>query len=314
MQTKTLRLKDLTVRNNVFISPMAGFTDYAFRRFMIEFGAGLTFTELTSAKGIVYGSKGNEALLYTGDNGDEAFTAAQIFGSDPYYMRKACESEELEKFKIVDINMGCPVPKVYKNGEGCALLNNITLAESVVKECVKSGKIITVKIRTGMKRGDDVAAEFARMAESSGASLVTVHGRVRESYYSGEPDYNAIARAKAAVTIPLIANGGIFTEEDARLMIDRTGADGVMLARGAVNDPFLVAKLTGTLINLTLKEFIIEHVKLRESTVGGRRAAVEFRKYVSCYFKGYPNAKELKTALLKAESSDEIIKLIEENL
>ena len=152
------------------------------------------------------------------------------------------------------------------------------------------------------------------MAESSGASLVTVHGRVRESYYSGEPDYNAIARAKAAVTIPLIANGGIFTEEDARLMIDRTGADGVMLARGAVNDPFLVAKLAGTPINLTLKEFILEHVKLRESTVGGRRAAVEFRKYVPCYFKGYPNAKELKTALMKAESSDEIIKLIEENL
>ena len=199
MKVYALNLSGTPIYNNLFLAPMAGFTDYPFRKTVAPLGAGLCFTELTSAKGLYYGGKNNEKLLKT-DDYDK--TAAQIFGSDPYFMRWAVESEYLKDYKIIDINMGCPVPKIVKNGEGSALLSNIKLAEEIVKECVKSGKIITIKIRSGIKAGDDIAAEFAKMAENAGARLVTVHGRVREAYYSGEPDYRAIERAKNAVKIP----------------------------------------------------------------------------------------------------------------
>ena len=190
MQPTTITIENLQIKNNVFLAPLAGYTDYAFRKLMLERGVGLCFTELVSAKGLMYDSQGSKELLYAGN--DYENTAVQIFGSEPYYMRSACESEYLAPFKIVDINMGCPVPKVYKNGEGSALLNDIKKAEEIIKECKKSGKIITIKIRTGQKKGDDIATEFAKMAEGVGASLVTIHGRVREDYYSGEPDFNAI--------------------------------------------------------------------------------------------------------------------------
>lgn len=311
MIVKSIDLKSVTTENNIFLAPMAGYTDYAFRKLLIETGVGLTFTELVSAKGIVYKNKGNAGLLYCGSDTEK--TAVQIFGSEPYFMRKACESQELSQFKVVDINMGCPVPKIYKNGEGSALLKDILLAESIVKECVKSGKTITVKIRTGLKEGDDVASEYAKMAEQSGARLITVHGRVREKYYSGEPDFNAIEKAKKSVSIPVIANGGIFTVKDADDMINKTGADGVMLARGAIADPFLVCKLLNKRQPYSLKEFMLKHVRLRREIMSDKRASVEFRKFVPYYFKGMPNMKELKTKLLSCEDTDTILELIDKN-
>ena len=312
MQIKKLFLGDQVTKNNVFLAPMAGYTDYAIRKLQLQVGVGLCFTELVSAKGLAYGGEGSKELLYS--KGDEDKTAVQIFGSEEYYMRWACESEYLSPFKIVDINMGCPVPKVFKNGEGSALLTDIKKAQGIIKECVKSGKIITVKIRTGLKKGDDVAAEYARMAEDSGAKLITIHGRVREDYYSGEPDYNAIERAKKAVKIPVIANGGIFTQEDADVMIDRTGADGVMLARGAIANPFLAAALMGEEINTDLKSYVIEHVKLMRERMNDKKAAMEFRKFTPYYFKGMTGVKDLKLKIQTAESTDEIIRLISENL
>jgi len=312
MQIKKLFLDGEVVDNNVFLAPMAGYTDYAIRKLQIKNGVGLAFTELVSAKGLAYGGEGSKELLYSKD--DENKTAVQIFGSEEYYMRWACESEYLAPFKIVDINMGCPVPKVFKNGEGSALLTDIKKAESIVKECVKSGKIITVKIRTGLKKGDDVATEYAKMAEGAGAKLITIHGRVREDYYSGEPDYGAIERAKKSVAIPVIANGGIFTKDDADLMMDRTGADGVMLARGAIANPFLASTLTGKEINDDLKGYIIEHVKLMRERMNDKKASMEFRKFTPYYFKGMTGVKELKTKIQTAESTQEIIDLITENL
>lgn len=312
MQIKKLCLGDQVTKNNVFLAPMAGYTDYAIRKLQLQVGVGLCFTELVSAKGLAYGGEGSKELLYS--KGDEDKTAVQIFGSEEYYMRWACESEYLSPFKIVDINMGCPVPKVFKNGEGSALLTDIKKAQGIIKECVKSGKIITVKIRTGLKKGDDIAAEYARMAEDSGAKLITIHGRVREDYYSGEPDYNAIERAKKAVKIPVIANGGIFTQEDADVMIDRTGADGVMLARGAIANPFLAAALMGEEINTDLKSYVIEHVKLMHERMNDKKAAMEFRKFTPYYFKGMTGVKDLKLKIQTAESTDEIIRLISENL
>ena len=312
MQVKPLVIGNTQVENNIFLAPMAGYTDYAVRRLQIENGVGLAFTELVSAQGLVYGGNGSKELLYSGQ--DYQNTAVQLFGSDPYYMRKACESVDLQPFNIVDINMGCPVPKVYKNGEGSALLNDINKAESIVKECVKSGKTVTVKIRIGQKKGDDVASEFAKMCEQAGGSLITVHGRVREDYYSGEPDFHAIEKAKNSVKIPVIANGGIFTVYDADVMMDRTGADGVMLARGAIANPFLINQLVGKTNKLSLKEYVIKHLTLMKGRYGDKKASVEFRKFVPYYFKGMSGVKELKTRLQSSESVEELLKLLEENL
>lgn len=314
MKVYALNLNGTPIRNNLFLAPMAGFTDYPFRKTALSLGAGLCFTELTSAKGLYYGGKNNEKLLKTDDYEK---TAAQIFGSDPYFMRWAAESEYLKDYKIIDINMGCPVPKIVKNGEGSALLTNISLAEKIIKECVKSGKTITVKIRTGLKAGDDIAAEFAQMAENAGASLITVHGRVREAYYSGEPDFCAIARAKRAVKIPVIANGGIFTAKDADNMIEKTGADGVMIARGAVSDPFIFSKISGEKIISdikTIKDFAINHLREEVKASGSERAAVEFRKFVTYYFKNVENSKSKRAEIMQSTSAERTEELLEKYL
>ena len=311
MQLRKIDIGGFIVENNVFMAPMAGYTDGAFRDGITKLGAGLTFTELVSAKGLIYGAKGNKVLLAS-SYPDK--TAVQLFGGDAYFMRRACESEDLSGYKIVDINMGCPVPKVYNNGEGSALLKDLNRAEEIIKECVKSGKIITVKIRTGIKYGEDIASEVAKACENAGAKLITVHGRVREAYYSGEPDYNAIASVKKSVKIPVIANGGIFSVSDADKMIEETGADGIMLARGALKNPFLVSELTNTKTDENLKEFIIAHVKGMKEIYPERQANVEFRKFVPYYFHGVRNSKELRLKLVATKSTDEILDIIEQNL
>lgn len=314
MQVKALKSGDVPIYNNLFLAPMAGFTDYAFRSVIVPLGVGICFTELTSAKGLYYGGKNNEKLLKTDDY---QRTAAQIFGRDPYFMRWAVESEYLKNYKIIDINMGCPVPKIVKNGEGSALLSDIKLAENIIKECVKSGKTITVKIRSGIKQGDDIAAEFAKMAENAGASLITIHGRVREAYYSGDVDFNAIAKAKRAVKIPVIANGGIFTVEDANAMMEKTGADGVMIARGAIADPFIFSKISGEEISgdvKTLKDFAIKHLKKEAEISGDKRSAVEFRKFITYYFKHVENSKLKRAKIMLSESAEETERLLTEYL
>ncbi len=312
MKVQTLNLGEVSVKNNIFLAPMAGYTDYSIRKLQIKNGIGLAFTELVSAKGLYYGGDGSKELLYS--NGDENNTAVQIFGSDPYFMRWACESEYLKPFQIVDINMGCPVPKVFKNGEGSALLTDIKKAESIVKECVKSGKIITIKIRTGQKQGDDIATEYAQMAEYSGAKLITIHGRVREAYYSGEVDYKAIEKAKNKVKIPVIANGGIFNETDADIMIKNTGADGIMLARGAIADPFLAQKLLCEKSEKNLKEYILAHLDLLSSRIGKERSAIEFRKFVPYYFKGMVGFKNIKLEIYSATNAEKIKEIISKSL
>ena len=314
MKVHALKLGGVPTDNNLFLAPMAGFTDYPFRKTVLPLYVGLCFTELTSAKGLYYAAKNNGRILKTDDY---KRTAAQIFGSDPYFMRWATESEYLKDFKIIDINMGCPVPKIVKNGEGSALLSDIKLAENIVKECVKSGKIVTVKIRTGIKAGDDIAAEFAKMAENAGASLVTVHGRVREAYYSGEPDYKAIERAKNSVKIPVIANGGIFTAADADKMTENTGADGVMIARGAIADPFIFSKISGKSVSgdiKGIKDFAIAHLREEVKFSGSERAAVEFRKFVPYYFKSVDNSKAKRAEIMQSTSAERTEELLNKYL
>ncbi len=243
MELKPITIGPVTTENNVFLAPLAGYTNYPFRRLCERSGAGLAFTEMVSAKGLKYGSENTKALLYT--TPEESPVAVQIFGSEPDIMRAACESEELSPFPIADINMGCPVPKIYKNGEGSALLENPALAEKIVSECAKSGKAVTVKFRIGVSEDKLIAAEFARRMEGAGAALLTVHGRTRDKYYSGEVNYREIAAAKNAVRIPVIANGGAFSEADADELLEKTGADGVMIARAALYDPQIFCDFTG---------------------------------------------------------------------
>lgn len=241
MRLREVKIGNLKTGNNVFLAPLAGYTNGVFRTVCEKLGAGLTFTEMVSAKGLCYGSEKTEQLLYVSED-YRGIKAAQIFGNDPEYMRRACESDALAKFDLIDINMGCPVPKIYKNGEGSALMNDLPLVGRIVSECKKSGKLVSVKFRTGLDESRKITAEFARACAGAGADLICVHGRTRDKMYSGAVDFGEIAAAKRAVDIPVIANGGIFCAADADELMEKTGADGVAVARGAMYRPWVFAE------------------------------------------------------------------------
>lgn len=304
MQTKSLDVAGLTTRNNLFLAPLAGYTNYPFRAMYIRLGAGLTFTEMVSAKGLAYGSEETKKLLFCKE---ESPKAAQIFGSDPALMRAACESAELAPFDLIDLNMGCPVPKIVKNGEGSALLENVPLAEKIVEECVKSGKRISVKFRIGVG-GKKFAAEFAKRMAGAGACMLTVHGRTREEMYAGSPDFREIASVKNAVSVPVIANGGIFTEEDAENMLQKTGADGLMIARAALFDPNVFLKISGEKPQAVLPEFL--RLTEEEHAMFGERFALVFmRKLAAFFIKGKTGAAEYKRKLFACTSTQEVIEI-----
>ena len=293
--------------NNVFLAPLAGYTNYPFRKMCMRLGAGLAFTEMVSCKGLAYGNEETKKLLLCGE---ESPKAAQIFGNDPDIMRAACESEALAPFDLVDINMGCPVPKVVKNGEGSALLENLPLAERVIAACVKSGKRISVKFRIGVN-GKRIAREFAKLCAGAGACMITVHGRLREMMYAGEPDYGEIAAAKSAVGIPVIANGGIFSKADAENMLVRTGADGVMIARAAMYHPQIFCKILGTESVPTLELFLTELNETKE-IYGEKFACVFMRKMAAFYTRGMRGAAENKRRLFSAATTDEVAAIAKE--
>ncbi len=312
MKLKSLDIGRLSTKNNIFFAPMAGYSDYAFRGLCARLGAGVTVTEMVSAKGLIYKNENTSCLLQISP--DENLSIAQLFGHEPEVLRAACESEFLDPFDIVDINMGCPVNKIYGNGEGSKLMENPELAEKIIKECVKSGKIITVKFRAGLHDNQLIAADFAKRAEQAGAKLVTIHGRTRDGMYSGEVHYDEIAKAKSSVGIPVIANGGIFTETDADLMIERTGADGVAIARGALFDPLLFARLSGTKTNFSLVDCVDYLIEKRLLTEPDVIVAHALRKFVANLFKGVRGGKEAKLKVFSAESTAEIEQICHEVL
>jgi len=303
-----LEIAGMRTENNVFLAPMAGYTNYPFRTMCMRLGAGLTFTEMVSAKGLLYGSEETKKLLFCGD---ETPKAAQLFGDDPAALRSACESETLAPFDLVDLNMGCPMPKIIKNGEGSALLENLPLAEKVISACVKSGKRISVKVRIGTDEAHKQAAEIAKRCAGAGACMITVHGRTREKIYAGEPDFREIAAAKNAVSVPVIANGGIFSEADAESMMLRTGADGVMIARAALSDPRIFCEITGREKPPLYPLF--ERQLHETSTLYGERFALIFmRKMAAFYCKGVRGAAEHKRRLFAAASLEEVLSLARE--
>ncbi len=308
MKLKSLDIGRLTTNNNIFLAPMAGYTDYAFRSLCSKLGAGFAVTEMVSAKGLAYNNENTKELLRKGE--EEKCVAVQLFGREPYYLRKACESEELKDFDIIDINMGCPVTKIYNNGEGSRLMQEPELAGKIVEECVKSGKTITVKFRAGITDDNLLAYDFARRMEQSGASLVTVHGRTREGMYSGRVHYNEIAKIKNALKIPVIANGGIFTVQDADYMIEQTGADGVAIGRGALADPLLFAKLTQTQTEKGLKECIFYLIDKRLTYEKDQNVAHDLRKFAVQILKGVRGGKEAKLKIFQAERTKEIKEIL----
>lgn len=309
MRLMPITIGNITLPNNVFLAPLAGYTNYAFRRLCKGYGAGLCYTEMVSAKGLKYGSENTEELLYTDEK--EGLTAVQIFGSDPAILRAACEHEKLAPFPIVDINMGCPVPKIYKNGEGSALMANPVLAEKIVKECVKSGKIITVKFRIGLTQERLITEEFAKRMEGAGASLLTVHGRTRDKIYAGDVHFEEIAAAKRGVKIPVIANGGVFSKEDGDRLLRETGADGIMVARAALFDPQIFCELTGTPQENRLEMFK-KQLKWTGQVCDERFTTVFMRKMAAFYVKGVRGAASFKERLFKATAPNEILQIAEE--
>lgn len=308
MKLEAVKIGAFTAPNNVFLAPIAGYSNAVFREMCSELGAGLTFTEMVSAKALCFGSRKTEELLYIGE-GYRGLKACQIFGSDPQFMRRACESEALAPFDIIDVNMGCPMPKIYKNGEGSALLGDLKLAERIISECKKSGKTVTAKLRIGLGDGHYVTAAAARACEEGGADMVTVHGRTREKIYSGDVNYREIEAAKKAVKIPVIANGGIFTPLDADILMAKTGADGVMIARGALFDPWLFARITGTPEG-DRRARVLKQIDDTVSVYGERFALVYMRKLAGFYVKGKKGAASARSSFFACKSTEELKDLV----
>ncbi|MCD8285636.1 MAG: tRNA-dihydrouridine synthase [Clostridia bacterium] len=313
MNLTSLDIAGLKTAGNIFLAPLAGYTNAVFRKLCAEMGASVTYTEMVSAKGLFYDSKKTRELLRIAD-GCPGLHGCQIFGSDPDCMREAACSEDLAPFDIIDINMGCPVPKIYRNGDGCALMNDLPLASKIISEVKRSGKAVSVKFRTGPSPHNINCADFARMCEDSGADLITIHGRVRDAMYSGPVDYEAIASAKSRVHIPVIANGGVFTDEDATNLMNQTGADGVMVARGAMFNPWIFATLSGKEDPdaASRQAFVLRQLDETEAMYGERFTCVYMRKMVSFYIKGKPNAAKIRPVLLQTPTCEELREMIRE--
>lgn len=306
----SIEIAGMVCPNNVFLAPLAGYTNYPLRSLIMRLGAGLTFTEMVSAKGLHYQSEETKKLLYCGS---ESPKACQLFGSDPAIMREACQSEALAPFDLIDINVGCPMRKIITNGEGSALMENMPLAEKVIAECVKSGKRISVKFRTGIHKGDRLAAEFAKMCEGAGASMVTVHGRVRDMIYAGEVDFEEIARTKSAVKIPVIANGGIFSKEDAVKLMNETGADGVMVARAALSDWNIFKDILGEERVQVLPHFL-RLVDEEKALCGEQFALVFTRKIAAFLLKGKLGAAEKRKRFFECKTTEQVKELAKQFL
>ena len=303
MQLKKIKIGSKQTENNIFLAPLAGYTNSVFRKMCFDLGAGLTFTEMVSAKGLIYGSEKTKELLAIAD-GDGGIKACQIFGCDPEIMERAAKSEDLAPFDLIDINMGCPMPKIYNNGEGSALMNDLPLAGKIISSVKKSGKSVSVKFRIGLSENSIISAEFAKMCEDSGADMICVHGRVRDRIYAGEVNFKAIADAKNAVGIPVIANGGIFSKDDAEKLMEGTGADGVAIARGAMYRPWIFAEISGG--EYDKKQLVLKQLEDTKKAYGERFACVFMRKMIAFYLKSKPNSTQIKIKLFQAPTTEAV--------
>jgi nifR3 family TIM-barrel protein len=317
-----LRIGNVTFDNNLILAPMAGVTDLPFRFLCREQGCGLSVTEMVSAKAILYKNKNTNELLSVSDQ--EGPVSVQLFGSDPDIMANMAAAIESRPFALIDVNMGCPVPKIVNNGEGSALMKDIKLAEKILTAMVKAvKKPVTVKFRKGFTEEDCNAVEFARMAESSGVAAIAVHGRTREQYYSGTADWDIIRQVKEAVSIPVIGNGDVFKPEDAKALIDQTGCDGVMIARGAKGNPWIFSRTlhyleTGELLQpptpAEISEMILRHGTMQAEHKGETVAMREMRKHMAWYTGGLPHSAKLRNDINQVETMEELRRFVRERI
>lgn len=314
-----MKIGNLEFKNNVFLAPMAGVTDISFRGLCKEQGCGLVYTEMVSAKALYYGSENTKQLLRISE--EEMPVAAQIFGNDPKIMANVVK-EHLNKrddICIIDINMGCPAPKIVKNGEGSALMKNPELAGQIVREIKEvSSKPVTVKFRKGFDEDNINAVQFALALEEAGADAIAIHGRTRKQMYEGKADWNIIKDVKDNVKIPVIGNGDVFTPEDALKMKNITNCDGIMIARGSMGNPWLFKQIQRILQGEKLKEITpeekidmcIRHYELAIKYDGDYKAIREMRKHASWYIKGLPRCTEIRNVMNTLENSGDVMKLL----
>ncbi|MEY8535395.1 tRNA dihydrouridine synthase DusB [Blautia pseudococcoides] len=314
-----LTIGNVTLGNNLILAPMAGVTDLPFRLLCKEQGAGLLCTEMVSAKAIYFKNKNTRSLMQILP--EERPVSLQLFGSEPDLMGLIARQIEEESFDILDINMGCPVPKVVNNGEGSALMKNPKLVGEIVRKVSSAiKKPLTVKIRKGFTGESVNAVEIAKIIEDAGASAVAVHGRTREQYYSGKADWDIIRRVKEAVSIPVIGNGDVDSPESARRLLEETGCDGIMIGRAARGNPWIFGRISSYLENGTMppgpsipevRDMILRHARLQIEYKGEYTGMREMRKHVAWYTAGMPHSAAVRRQVNEVETYEQLERLVE---
>ena len=320
--TRTLKIGNVELKNRYILAPMAGVTDLPFRLLCKEQGAGLLCMEMISAKALQYKNRNTKALLQIDPR--EYPVSLQLFGADPDIISEQAKAIEELPFQILDINMGCPVPKVVKNGEGSALMKNPRLVYDVVYKTVRAiSKPVTVKIRKGFDEEHVNAVEIAKIIEEAGGAAVVVHGRTREQYYSGKADWDIIRQVKEAVSIPVIGNGDVTGSLAAEQLLEETGCDGVMIGRGCQGNPWIFRELneyeeTGKVPHRPskkeIKEMMLRHAQLQIELKGDYLGIREMRKHVAWYTKGMEGSAKLRDEINRVESYEELEKLLNERI